>query len=199
MLRWLPLLFGLLPLSTAAGQECDSGKELTLDLQRSEIRWRGTKFWRTGKHEGTVQFASGAFCIANGRVTGGWLIADMTTIAITDIPPHEVVPRRRLRTHLLGEDFFHVEAHPRARFVLSAIAQTAPGRYRVDGELTIRGRTNPVTFSAEGSATERGVQVTAELEINRHLFGVSYRRVTLRDHLVDDVFWLELTIEARSL
>ena len=56
-----------------------------------------------------------------------------------------------------------------------------------------------MTFSAEGSATERGVQVTAELENNRHRFGVSYRRVTLRDILVDDVFWLELTIAARSL
>ncbi len=198
MLRWLPLLFGLLPLSTAAGQECDRGIEPTLDLQRSEIRWRGTKFWRTGKHEGTVQFASGAFCIADGQVTGGWFIVDMTTIAITDMPPHEVVPRRRLRTHLMGQDFFHVEAHPTALFVFTSAEQTAPDRYRVDGDLTIRGQTHLVTFSAEASVTERGVRATGELEINRHRFGVSYRRVTLRDILVDDVFRLELTIEAGS-
>ncbi len=196
--RWLPLLCGLLPLTTAAAQECERGRELTLDLGRSEIRWRGTKFWGAGKHEGTVQFASGAICVADGHVTGGRIVADMTTIAITDMPPHEVVPRRRLRTHLMGEEFFHVEDHPTALFVLTSAEKTAPDRYRVEGDLTIRGRTHAVTFSAETSATQRGVRASGELEINRHRFGVSYRAVTLTDFLVDDVFRLEFTIEAGS-
>jgi hypothetical protein len=198
MLRWLPILVGLLPLSTAAAQECERGQQLTLDLERSEIRWRGTKCWGTGKHEGTVQFASGAICVADGRVTGGWFVADMTTIAITDMPPHEEVPRRRLRTHLMEEDFFHVEAYPTARFLLTSAQPTAPHRYRVEGDLTIRGHTHPVTFSAEASLTQDGVRATGELEIDRHRFGVSYQRVTLRDFLVDDTFRLDLAIEARG-
>ncbi len=196
MRQWLPLICVLLPLSTAPDQECDRGRELALDLQRSEIRWHGTKFWGTGQHEGTVQFESGAICVADGQVTGGWFVADMTTIEITDMPPHEVVPRRRLKTHLMGEDFFHVEEHPTARFNLVSVKPTAPGRYRVEGDLTIRGRTNIVTFAANASVTPQGVQATGVLEIDRHRFGISYRRATLADILVDDMFRIEISIQA---
>jgi hypothetical protein len=79
-----------------AARKCGpEARELALDVERSTIRWRGTKFWGLGKHEGTVRLKGGAFCVRQGRVLHGWFEADMRTIEVTDIPASEPVPRRR--------------------------------------------------------------------------------------------------------
>lgn len=188
----------LLTHGTIAG--CDAeATTLAIDLTNSSIRWRGTKFWGLGSHEGTVDFHSGILCVRSGVVVSGWFEADMTTIAVTDIPEHEPVPQRRLLRHLASEDFFHIAAHPRARFVVRSVEHESDRLYRVDGDLTIRGRTHPVTFYARGwSVTDREVRAEARLEIDRHKYDVSYRGSTIKDDLVDDTFWLELVIVARS-
>ncbi len=185
--------------AAAEPRKCASGaSELTLDLERSTVRWRGTKFWGLGKHEGVVRFQGGAFCIRGAEVVGGWFEVDMRTITVTDIPASDPVPRRRLRDHLLSEDFFHVDAHPVARFLVRAVAHESAHLYRISGVLTIRGRTQPVTFYARGwEISESLVRAEARLEVDRQAYGVSYRGSTIRDDLVDDTFWLELTIEAK--
>jgi hypothetical protein len=44
-----------------AARKCGpEARELALDVERSTIRWRGTKFWELGKHEGTVRLKGGA-------------------------------------------------------------------------------------------------------------------------------------------
>jgi polyisoprenoid-binding protein YceI len=184
----------------AAARKCDpEGRELALDLNKSTIRWRGTKFWGLGKHEGTVRLKGGAFCVKQGRVLQGWFEADMRSIEVTDIPASEPVPRRRLTEHLLGEDFFAVEAHPVSRFILREVHQERGRLFRIVGDMTIRGRTRSLTFYARGwSVTDQELRAQAGFKIDRHEFGVSYRGSTLRDDLVDDDFSLELVIEARS-
>jgi polyisoprenoid-binding protein YceI len=182
-----------------AARKCDpEARELTVDLDKSLIRWRGTKFWGLGKHEGTVRLKGGAFCVRQGRVLHGWFEADMRTIEVTDIPPSEPVPRRRLTEHLLGDDFFAAEAHPVSRFILREVHQERGRLYRVTGDMTIRGRTRPLTFYARGwSVTDQELKAQAGFKVDRHWFGVSYRGSTLKDDLVDDEFELELVIEAR--
>lgn len=181
-------------------RKCDpEASELALDLDRSTIRWRGTKFWGLGKHEGTVRLKGGAFCVSQGRVLRGWFEADMRSIEVTDIPASEPVPRRRLTEHLRGEDFFAVEAHPVSRFILREVHQERDRLYRIVGDMTIRGQTRPLTFYARGwSVTDQQLRAEAGFTIDRHQFGVSYRGSTLRDDLVDDEFSLELVIEARA-
>ncbi len=123
----------------------------------------------------------------------------MTTIEVTDIPAHEPVPRKRFLKHLESEDFFHVAAYPRARFVLHGVEHESQRLYRVAGDLTIRGNTHPVTFYARGwSVTRHEVRAQARFEIDRHRYDVSYRGSTIKDDLVDDTFWLELVIIARA-
>jgi hypothetical protein len=198
------LLLTALALGTSAAptpaRKCDpEARELALDLDRSMIRWRGTKFWGLGKHEGTVRLKGGSFCVRQGRVLQGWFEADMRSIEVTDIPASEPVPRRRLTEHLLGEDFFAVEAHPVSRFILREVHQERGRLYRIVGDMTIRGQTRPLTFYARGwSVTDQELRAQAGFKIDRHQYGVSYRGSTLRDDLVDDEFSLELVIEART-
>jgi polyisoprenoid-binding protein YceI len=182
-----------------AARTCDpDARELIVDLDKSLIRWRGTKFWGLGKHEGTVRLKGGAFCSKQGRVVQGWFEADMRSIEVTDIPASDPVPRRRLTEHLLGDDFFAAETHPVSRFILREVHQERGRLYRIAGDMTIRGRTRPLTFYARGwSVTDQELKAQAGFKIDRHQFGVSYRGSTLKDDLVDDEFELELVIEAR--
>jgi len=50
-----------------------------------------------------------------------------------------------MRASVLGPEFFDVERHPEITFRSTAIRLADDGRAEVDGELTIRGLTRPVT------------------------------------------------------
>lgn len=179
---------------------CEAGaRTLPVDLTRSGIKWRGTKFWGLGSHEGTVRLKSGEVCVRDGRIVGGTFVADMATIAVTDIRANDAVPRKRLRDHLLGEDFFHVAAYPEARLTLRAVERENRALHRVAAELAIRGQTHVVTFYARvWTLSDEAVHAEARFAVDRHRWGVSYRGSTIRDDLVDDEVWLDLTVHARG-
>src|SRR5207244_10739373 len=53
-------------------------------------------------------------------------------------------------THLKSEDFLHVEKFPTLTFKSTRISLVRDGELAVEGDLTIRGITRKVVFSAEG-------------------------------------------------
>ena len=79
--------------------------------------------------------------------------------------------------HVRGADFLDVDNHPKATFRSTGIRQDG-GELLIDGELTIRGTTQPVTLRAElGGITDDGqggkvIGLSAETTINRTDFGV---------------------------
>jgi len=58
-----------------------------------------------------------------------------------------VVEPPAMRASVLGPEFFDAERHPEITFRSTAIRLDGDGRAEVDGELTIRGVTRPVTAS----------------------------------------------------
>jgi polyisoprenoid-binding protein YceI len=58
-----------------------------------------------------------------------------------------VVEPPAMRASVLGPDFFDVEHHPVITFRSTAVRLADDGRAEVDGQLTIRGVTRPVTAS----------------------------------------------------
>jgi polyisoprenoid-binding protein YceI len=87
--------------------------------------------------------------------------------------------------HLRSADFFDVENHPQVTFRSTGVegSYSQPGgRFRVRGELTIRGVTRPVELDAtfEGSGTDpwggqRG-SFTAAVTIDRREFGLEWNQ-----------------------
>ena len=81
--------------------------------------------------------------------------------------------------HIRSADFFHVEKHPTMTFRSTAISPDGDD-YLLDGELTLRGISRPVTFKLELNGfgpdpyggTRAGFSATAE--INRTDWGVSF-------------------------
>ena len=51
--------------------------------------------------------------------------------------------------HLHSSDFFEVEAHPKLTFTSTAFRPTGGTAFEVDGDLTIKGVTRPVTLTGE--------------------------------------------------
>jgi polyisoprenoid-binding protein YceI len=81
--------------------------------------------------------------------------------------------------HIRSEDFFHTEKHPTMTFRSTRIRADGDD-FLLDGDLTLRGVTRPVTFKLEvngfGPDPYGGTRVgfSATTEINRNEWNVSY-------------------------
>ncbi|RYU78863.1 YceI family protein [Hymenobacter persicinus] len=86
--------------------------------------------------------------------------------------------------HLKGADFFDAATYPQLTFVSTSFTKVSGSDYKLTGDLTIHGVTNPVTFDVEygGAAgdfygnTKAGFDVTGK--INRKDFGLTWSGVT---------------------
>ncbi len=85
--------------------------------------------------------------------------------------------------HLRSADFFDVEAHPTLNYRSRRIERLADDRYRVFGELTIRGVTRDVALEVEygGQAADpwgnQRVGFVARAAIERKDFGLGWNQV----------------------
>lgn len=82
---------------------------------------------------------------------------------------------------LKGPEFFDVAKYPKMTFQSTKIVAAGPGKYKMTGNLTMRGVTKLVTFDVEGpvppvSDGKGGKKsgATATAKINRRDFGLNY-------------------------
>ena len=170
-----------------------------VDTAATEIRWKGTKFGKRGAHAGTLRVRSGWIDVRGMQPRSGRILLDMRSIAVTDIPRSDMVPRRKLLEHLVGEEFFAVSRFPTAEFTLDRAEKLGANVFRVNGRLTLRGVTKPVTFEMTiWSYEPTALRATAQLTFNRMDWGVAFRGSRLTNDLVDDDVQLEIDITARG-
>jgi polyisoprenoid-binding protein YceI len=107
--------------------------------------------------------------------------------------------------HLRSADFFDVANYPTLTFASTKTEKVADGKYRVTGDLTIRGTTKEVVLDVEGlTPVVKGMQgeirtgATVTTTINRKDFGVSWNKVLETGGVVvsDEV---KITIEAELI
>ena len=108
-------------------------------------------------------------------------LTDLTTAKIVFKFDGDSINTRNLERdkHLKSVDFFDIQNYPTIDFKSTKITKN-DDRYKVTGDLTIKGITKPVTFDVEfgGKATDPwGVEVygyEAEATINREEFGLTW-------------------------
>jgi len=100
--------------------------------------------------------------------------AKAESISITEPP--------EFRAHVLGGEFFDIENHPEVTFRSNDVELTDDGRATVEGELTIRGVTRPVTATgtygaprdvAEGHGQHGALELEATFD--RRDFGFEWQ------------------------
>lgn len=120
----------------------------TINVVKSNIRWKGTKMRGAGKHEGEIELKNGYFIKNNGQLLSGNFLVDMTTINVNDIPEHEPVPRNNLNNHLKSSDFFEVKKFPTSKLQLTNVKRTKSDSLLVSANLTLKDSTKHIQFLA---------------------------------------------------
>lgn len=105
--------------------------------------------------------------------------------------------------HVRSDDFLAVETHPEITFTSTSVELVGDDTYRVTGDLTIRGTTNPVTvdFESTGLAKDPFGNVRAGFEgtatINRKDWGISFNAaLETGGVLVSEKIGLEFDVSA---
>lgn len=151
----------------------------------SKVTWKGYKV--TGSHEGTVDLKSGYLTFEGDKLTGGEFTVDMSSLGATDL---EGDSKGKLDGHLKSDDFFGVKNHPTSKLVITDVKATGKNAYEVTGDLTIKDKTNPITFDL----SVYGNKATGALKIDRSKYDVRYGSGSFFDNLGDKTIYDEFDL-----
>jgi polyisoprenoid-binding protein YceI len=164
-----------IPTATAGGYSINVGE--------SSIGWTGTKKLGGKKHNGTIAIKSGNIAYDGSNITGGEIVIDMRSLTNKDLSGDG---KAKLEGHLKSDDFFAVEKHPEARFVIKSAKSKGGVSYEVNGDLTIKGITKPAKADLVVAKNgDTGVSIGGALVFNRADFDVRYGSDSFFDNVPD--------------
>lgn len=160
-------------MTTAAFTTIDKKK---IDIKESKIEWKGEKI--LGSHTGTINLKEGYLEVDEDVLVGGMFVVDMTSLVNSDL---EGEYKGKLEGHLKSDDFFGVEKYPTATLIIKDALKNG-NVYTVNGDITIKGTTKPITFELLMGKTAAKTSMT----IDRTQFGVRYGSGSFFDDLGDN-------------
>lgn len=156
----------------------------SVDTEGTEITWKAEKV--TGSHVGTVTMKSGSIEMTDEKLTGGTFTVDMSSIEDTDL---EGEWKTKLENHLKSDDFFGVEKYPTATFTITDVKEMGENKYRVGGNMTIKGETNRVEFEVTIVESDGTINASGTMVIDRSKYNVRYGSGTFFDDLGDKTIY----------
>ncbi len=182
-------------------QEVVEAVAADVNVEASTIKWVGFNTYSDGRHNGQIAIKSGAFKLMGEELVGGEFVIDMNTIKCLDLDDEEY--NAKLVGHLMSDDFFDVENHPEASFVITGVkkaeGEEAKASHIVEGNLTMRGESKNITIPANIKVSNGSVAVsTPEFAIDRKRWNVMFGSTGIeglaKDKLIDDNILLEMEI-----
>jgi len=170
-----------------------------IDLEESRCEWLGRNL--INKHWGTAPLESGVLNFENGQLSGGEFVIDLTRLECTDLAGKD--SHDALIGHLHSDDFFDVENFPKATFIITQVipAGDSPGsgNLNITGDLTLRGQTHSIDFTASAGFTDDGKPAAqAAFAIDRTRWNILYGSgkffKRLAGHVVNDMLEFQLRI-----
>nr|WP_321236088.1 YceI family protein [uncultured Psychroserpens sp.] len=159
-------------------------------ISESTVTWKGHKV--TGSHEGTINLVEGTLLFEDNYLAGGSFTIDMTSINVTDLEAGK--GKEKLEGHLKSDDFFGTNNHSKATFTITKV-DGKDGNYSVTGDLTIKGKTHPITFNMNIANNV----ATASLKVDRTKYDIKYGSASffdgLKDKAIYDEFDLNVTLK----
>ena len=170
-----------------------------VDTQLSTIEWFAEKV--TGKHNGTIGLSAGEIKSDHGNLSGTFT-ADMNSIADKDMQGEWAA---KLDKHLKSPDFFDAAKYPAAKFVSTSITPIKDAKeggftHTVKGDMTIKDKTNEITFDAVIKQEEGKIACVGTATIDRSKFDVKYGSKSffpeIGDKMIYDEFQVKFNIVA---
>ncbi len=142
----------------------DSGT-FTFQPVRSLLQWTG--YGQVGDYSltGTLGLGSGYVQLDSVGIRKAEIVVDMRSLR------HD---NRQLVEHLKNDDFFAVDRFPEARFTLTSATPLVNDTCTVLGDLSMRGITKAVRFTARVARQGAGCTVSGTLVLDRTAYGVKY-------------------------
>lgn len=183
------LLISVFTLSVMA-HENNNSKELSADKSKSTVKWKGTKV--KGEHYGSIDIKHATVEITEGHIKSANVVIDMTSIINEDLT--DAGWNKKLVDHLNSDDFFSVAKYPEAHFVLTKAENLGNNKHKLSGDLTIKGKTNPVEFETELMKHENAYKATGSIVFDRSKYDVRYGSGTFFDDLGDNLIHDNVTL-----
>jgi polyisoprenoid-binding protein YceI len=167
-------------------------KKFQIESAQSKIEWVGKKV--TGAHNGTIAIKKGELHLDDGKLAGGKLVVDTTSIKILDITDPST--KAQFAGHLASDDFFSSQKFPEATLEIISVVDN-----HIEGNLTIKGITQAVGFDAVINVSEDVLTATAKLVIDRTKYEMKFRSgnffTNLGDTLIYNDFELNVSVTAK--
>lgn len=171
-----------------------------INTEESFIHWIGRN--PLNFHNGAIKLKQGFITLNHHALANAEFTIDMKSITDEDLT--DSVMNKMLIHHLASDDFFDIETYPEAFFKITS-ADPIDGvplglpNYQIKGELTLRGKTEPIDFLAQVTLREDGCYIAqAMVDMDRTRWGVLYgsgkRFARLGPHLVNDIVHLHVKI-----
>jgi len=164
--------------------------KLTADTTKTKLLWLGEKV--TGQHTGTINLQSGWVNWQDNKIVSGEFDINMTSLKETD-------NNAQLLGHLKSDDFFGVAKFPVAKLVLTGSTPFDKGSGVVNGNLTIKGVTNPIEFKATMQKKDEGTWFFANITVDRTKYNIRYGSGSFFDNLGDKTIYDEFKLKVNLL
>ncbi len=164
-------------------------QDLILDNINSSIKWTGKEI-TTKTHYGSLKFEEGKISMKGKKIISGKFIVDMKSIDCEDLSGKS---KNYLESHLKSEDFFGVEDYPKATLSIKTSELKSDGNQLVEGDITIKGITQPISFNI----LIQNKEGKAKLTFDRTKHNVTYRSGNFFQNLGDKLIYDDIEIEAR--
>jgi polyisoprenoid-binding protein YceI len=140
---------------------------------------------KNGKHEGGFKKVAGTATVTDGNPGTLKIEAEIDCTSLYS-------DNEKLTSHLKSPDFFGVKDHPKASFKSTKVEKSDKG-YTITGDLTLLGKTKPVTMPATVAVAGDTLTLTSEFKINRTEWGMNYGK-----GMIEDDVNLKVTVKAKQ-
>jgi polyisoprenoid-binding protein YceI len=90
-----------------------------------------------------------------------------------------------------------VSNHGTANLKITDVVSKGDGKYEITADLTIKGKTNPVSFVANITEKEGKLETAANIKVDRTKYGIRYGSGSFFDNLGDKAIYDEFTLNVK--
>jgi polyisoprenoid-binding protein YceI len=166
----------------------------SIDNVASNISWEGKKKLIPWVDQGTIALKESTLSIKDNTLVSAKLVFDMNSIKTSRTGSGG--GNDKLDGHLRSPDFFDVAVYPTATLVVDKVEGNTH-----TGTLTIKGKTAPITFTAQNTSENGTFRSVGTVKVDRTLYDVRFGSGRFFDNLgnnvIEDIFTITFDVKTK--